>query len=326
MNEKTFKVLEYNKIKEILKKYTVTRAGKDLIDGLKPYDNLYEIKEHLEEAKEALILLVTKGAPPFEGIYDVRDSLLRAKKNSTLMPVEILRIGNMLRSARRFKDYVATKDEETSYRVLEDIVVGLVPFKNLEDEIFRIILGEDEIADSASEALFVIRKKIKDKSSSIKERITSMMRTYSKFLQENLYTVRGDRYVLPVKAEYKEQVKGLIHDQSASGATLFIEPMGLVDLNNEIRELMIKEKAEVNRILKELTLRIAGNIEVIENNANIIWELDLIFAKGKYANEINGTCPEVNDKGIIDLIEARHPLIDPKVVVPSNIYLGREFT
>lgn len=326
MNEKTFKVLEYNKIKEILKKYTVTRAGKDLIDGLKPYDNLYEIKEHLEEAKEALILLVTKGAPPFEGIYDVRDSLLRAKKNSTLMPVEILRIGNMLRSARRFKDYVATKDEETSYRVLEDIVVGLVPFKNLEDEIFRIILGEDEIADSASEALFVIRKKIKDKSSSIKERITSMMRTYSKFLQENLYTVRGDRYVLPVKAEYKEQVKGLIHDQSASGATLFIEPMGLVDLNNEIRELMIKEKAEINRILKELTLRIVGNIEVIENNANIIWELDLIFAKGKYANEINGTCPEVNDKGIIDLIEARHPLIDPKVVVPSNIYLGREFT
>lgn len=326
MNAKTFRVLEYDKVKEILKKYTATKAGKDIIDRLQPYNNLYEIREHLEESKEALQLLVTKGAPPFEGIYDVRESLLRAKKNSTLMPVEILRIGNMLRSSRRFKEYVVSKDEEITYRVLEDIVVGIVPFKNLEDEIFRIILGEDEIADSASETLYIIRKKIKDKSSSVKDRISSMMRTYSKYLQENLYTVRGDRYVLPVKAEYKEQVKGLIHDQSATGATLFIEPMGLVELNNEIRELYIKEKAEINKILKELTLRIAGNIDVIENNGNILWELDFIFAKGKYANEINGTCPEVNDKGIIDFVEARHPLIDPKVVVPSNVYLGREFT
>lgn len=326
MNEKTFRVLEYYKIREILKKYTVTKAGKDLIDRLQPYNNIYEIKEHLEETREALMLLVTKGAPPFEGVYDVRDSLLRARKNSTLLPMEILRIANMLRSSRRFKGFVASKDDEVVYRVLEDIVTGIVPFKNLEDDIFRIILGEDEIADNASETLHTIRRKIKDKSSSVKDRITAMMRTNSKYLQENLYTVRGDRYVLPVKAEYKEQVKGLVHDQSSTGATLFIEPMGLVELNNEIRELYIKEKVEINRILKELTMRIAGNIDVIENNASILWELDFIFAKGKYANEINGTCPEVNDKGIIDLIEARHPLIDPKVVVPSNVYLGREFT
>ncbi|MEG1254735.1 endonuclease MutS2 [Clostridium sp.] len=326
MNEKTFKVLEYYKIKEILKKYTVTRAGKDLIDGLKPYANLYEIREHLEETKEALLLITTKGAPPFEGIYDVRDGLLRAKKNSTLMPVELLRIGNMLKSSRNFKEYVSTKDEETVYRVLEDIIAGIVPFKNIEDEIFKAIIGEDEIADRASETLFTIRKKLKDKSSSIKDRVNSMVRTYSKYLQESLYTIRGDRYVLPVRAEYKEQVKGLVHDQSGTGATLFIEPMGLVDLNNEIKELRIKEKVEINRILKELTLKIAGNIDVIQNNGNIVWELDFIFAKAKYANELNCVCPEVNDSGIIDLIEARHPLIDQKVVVPSNIYLGREFT
>lgn len=326
MNEKTFKVLEYYKIKEILKKYTVTKAGKDLIDNLKPYNNLYEIKEHLEETKEALILLTTKSAPPFEGIYDVREAFLRAKKNSTLMPVELLRIGNMLKSSRNFKEYVQSKDDETTYRVLEDIIAGIVPFKNIEDEIFRAIIGEDEIADRASETLFIIRKKLKDKSSSIKDRVNSMVRTYSKYLQESLYTVRGDRYVLPVRSEYKEQVKGLIHDQSGTGATLFIEPMGLVDLNNEIRELRNKEKAEINRILKELTLKIAGNIDVIENNGSIIWELDFIFAKAKYANELNCICPEVNDKGIIDLIEARHPLIDQKVVVPSTIYLGREFT
>lgn len=326
MNEKTFKVLEYYKIKEILKKYTVTRAGKDIVDELVPYNNIYEIKEHLEETKEALLLLVTKGAPPFEGIYDVRDSLLRAKKNATLMPVEILRIGNMLRSSRRFKEYISSSDDEASFRILEDITTGIVPFKNLEDEIFKTILSEEEIADSASETLFIIRKKIRDKSSSVKDRINSMVRTYSEYLQENLYTIRGDRYVLPVKNEYKSQVKGLVHDQSASGATLFIEPMGLVDLNNEITELKLKEKAEINRILKALTMRIAGNIDVIKNNGDILWELDFIFAKAKYANEINCICPEVNDKGIVDLVEARHPLIDPKVVVPSNIYLGREFS
>ena len=326
MNEKTFRVLEYHKIKEILKKYTKTTAAKDIIDGLQPYTNLYEIKEHLEETKEALILLTTKGAPPFEGIYDVRDALLRAKKNSTLMPVELLRIGNMLKSSRNFKEYVHCKDDEDKFRVLEDIVTGIVPFKNIEDDIFRAILSEEEIADNASETLFIIRKKLKDKSSSIKERVTSMVRTYSKYLQENLYTIRGDRYVLPVKIEYKEQVKGLVHDQSATGSTLFIEPMGLVDLNNEIKELRNKEKAEINRILKDLTLRIAGNIDVIQNNGDIVWELDFIFAKAKYANELNCVCPAVNDKGIIDLIEARHPLIDQKVVVPSNIYLGREFT
>ncbi|MEG2018251.1 MAG: endonuclease MutS2 [Clostridium sp.] len=326
MNEKTFKVLEYYRIKEILKKYTVTKAGRDLIDNLKPYNNLYEIREHLEETKEALLLITTKGTPPFEGIYDVREGLLRAKKNSTLMPVELLRIGNMLKSSRRFKEYVETRDEDSSYRVLEDIIAGIVPFKNIEDEIFRAIIDEDEIADRASETLFLIRKKLKDKSSSIKDRVSSMVRTYSKYLQENLYTIRGDRYVLPVKTEYKEQVKGLVHDQSGTGSTLYIEPMGLVELNNEIKELRNKEKAEINRILKELTLKIAGNIDVIENNGNIIWELDFIFAKAKYANELNCVCPEVNDNGIIDLIEARHPLIDQRVVVPSNIYLGREFT
>ena len=136
MNEKTFRVLEYHKIKENLKKYTKTKAAKDIIDGLQPYTNLYEIKEHLEETKEALILLTTKGAPPFDGIYDVREALLRAKKNSTLMPVELLRIGNMLKSSRNFKEYVHSKEEDGRFRVLEDIVTGIVPFKNIEDDIF----------------------------------------------------------------------------------------------------------------------------------------------------------------------------------------------
>jgi DNA mismatch repair protein MutS2 len=201
-----------------------------------------------------------------------------------------------------------------------------VPLKKLEDEIFNAIISEEEISDRASGDLYSIRRALRDKSSSIKDKVNSLVRSNSKYLQENLYTIRGDRYVIPVKSEYKEQVPGLVHDQSGSGATLFIEPMSLVHLNNEIRELMLKEKTEIERILRELSSKVTANVDIVENNGNIIWELDFIFAKAKYASELNCICPEVNDKGIIDLIEARHPLIDQKVVVPSNIYLGREFT
>ncbi|GAA0114535.1 endonuclease MutS2 [Clostridium senegalense] len=326
MQEKTLRVLEYNKIKEQLKKYTKTPAARELIDKLTPYDNLYEVKEHLEETKEAFKLLTTKGNPPFEGIYDVREAINKAKKESSLTCEQLLRIASMLKCSRSFKEYISHKEEEEGYRVLEDICIGIVPIKKIEDEIFMAIVSEEEVSDRASDDLYNIRRKLKQKSSSVKEKVNSLLRANSKYLQENLYTIRGDRYVLPVRAEYKDQVPGLIHDQSATGATLFIEPMSLVNLNNEIRELFIKEKKEVERILRVLSKKVTNNIELIENDANILWELDFIFAKAKYASEINGICPEINDKGIIDLIEVRHPLIDAKVVVPNSVYLGREFT
>jgi DNA mismatch repair protein MutS2 len=326
LNEKSIKVLEFDKIREILKKYTQTAAGKDIIDKLQPYGNIYEIKEHLEEAREALMLLVKKGSPPFEGLYDVREAISRAEKDASLMPGQLLKIAAMLRCARRFKDYVAHKEEEESYRVIEDICEGIIPLKKLEDEIFLAILGEDEISDKASDTLYNIRRTLKDKNSSIKDKVNGLLRSYSKYLQDNLYTIRGDRYVIPVKAEHKGSVPGLVHDQSSSGATLFIEPMSLVNLNNEIKELMLKERAEVERILAYLSGKIYDNITVVKNNSHIVWELDFIFAKGKYGSDINGICPNVNDEGIVDIIEGRHPLIDPKVVVPGSIYLGREFT
>jgi DNA mismatch repair protein MutS2 len=326
LNEKALRVLEFYKIKEMIKNYTQTGAGKDLIDALKPYDNIYEVREHLEETFEALLLLGKKGSPPFEGLYDVREGISRAEKASTLMPGQLLRIANMLRCARRFKDYVNRKDEEESFRVIEDICEGLVPLKKLEDEILLAIAGEEEISDKASTTLYNIRRTQKDKNASIKEKVNSLIRNNSKFLQDNLYTIRGDRYVLPVKAEHKGAVPGLVHDQSSSGATLFIEPMSLVNLNNEIKELMLKEKAEIERILAELSGKVYDNITIVKNNANIIWELDFIFAKAKFASENNCSCPSVNDNGIIDIIEARHPLIDSKVVVPISAYLGREFT
>ncbi|MDP4178518.1 MAG: endonuclease MutS2 [Bacillota bacterium] len=326
MNEKALRVLEYNKVKEKIKSYSNTAAAKDIIDALEPYSNLYEIREHLEETKEAVSLIARKGNPPFEGLYDIREGIDRASKGSSLMMGQLLKIANMLRCARRFKEYISHREDEEGFRVIEDICDGIVTMKNIEDDIYNAIIGEEEISDRASSTLYNVRRSLKDKNSSIRDKVNSLIRSNSKYLQENLYTIRGDRYVLPVKSECKGAVPGLVHDQSSTGSTLFIEPMSLVNLNNEIKELMLKEKAEIERILSELSGKIYDNILQVKNNANIIWELDFVFAKAKYADELNCICPLVNEDGIIDIVEGRHPLIDQKVVVPMNIYLGREFS
>jgi len=325
MNEKSLRILEFYKIRDELKNYTHTGAAKDIIDDLKPYSNIYEVREHLEETFEAMKLLAVKGAPPFEGVYDARSAIERAGKGSTLIPGQLLKIAAVMRSARRFKDYISHKEEEESYRVIQDICEGINPIKSLEDDIFNAIAGEEEILDRASTKLYSIRKQLKDKNISVRDKVNSLVRSYSQYLQENLYTMRGERYVLPVRAEYKGSVPGIIHDQSSSGATLFIEPMSLVNLNNEIRELMLKEKAEIEKILAELSGKVYDNIFSVKANGNIVWELDFIFAKANYASEKNCICPIVSSEGIIDIIEGRHPLIDRKVVVPSSVYLGREF-
>jgi DNA mismatch repair protein MutS2 len=326
MNTKSLKVLEYYKIKDKIKEYTHTTAGKDIIENLEPYTNIYEVREHLQETHEAILLLSKKGSAPFEGIWDVRDAIIRASKEASLMPNQLLRIAQMLRCARLFKGYVGIKSDEESSRVLEDICIGIVPIKKLEDEIFIAIISDEEISDRASSLLFNLRKSLKEKNASVKDKVNSLVRSNGKYLQESLYTIRGDRYVIPVKVEHKGNVPGIVHDQSSSGATLFIEPMSLVHLNNEIKEIMLKERAEIERILSELSYKVYENINIVQNNANIVWELDFIFAKARYAIELNAILPNVNEEGIIDIIEARHPLIDPREVVSSNIYLGREFT
>ncbi|KEI95529.1 endonuclease MutS2 [Clostridium botulinum] len=326
MKDKSIKVLEFNKIQEFLKNYTCTKAAKDIIEDLKPYDSVYEVREHLEETKEAFKLLITKGAPPFEGVYDIRSGISLAEKGSTLLPGQLLKIAAVLRCARRFKEYINHKEEEESYRVLENICEGIFSLPKIEEEIFNAIEGEDEIADRASSTLYNIRRSLKEKNYSVRDKINSLVRSYSSYLQENIYTVRGDRYVLPVKAEHKGAVPGLVHDQSSTGATLFIEPMNLVNLNNEIKELMLKEKAEIERILTVLSAKINANITGVKTDANIVWELDFIFAKAKFASEYNCTCPTINDEGIVDIIEGRHPLIDRREVVPISVKLGEEFT
>jgi len=326
MKEKALRILEFNKIKEKLKFYAVTSGGKELIDNLMPYKTCFEVRNKLQESNEALDILIRKGAPPFEGLYDVRDGLQRAEKSGVLTAAQLLRIGAMLRCSRRFKDYISRGEDEISYPKLEDLAYILTPIKSLEQEIENAIISEEEISDRASSTLFGIRKSLKEKNSSVREKINGIVRANSKFLQDSLYTMRGDRYVLPVKAEYKGAVPGLVHDQSSSGATLFIEPMSLVNLNNEIKELVLKEKAEIERILTDLSAKVSDNIEECINNSKILLELDFIFAKGKYASSLNAICPEVREDRSFDIIQGRHPLIDPKVVVPSDIYLGKEFT
>ncbi|WP_147566289.1 endonuclease MutS2 [Clostridium tyrobutyricum] len=325
MNEKSLEILEFNKIKKRIEEYTNTVAAKDIIKDLKPYDNIYAVRQHLEETGEAFKLLVIKGEVPFDGVYDVRTGITMAKKGSVLMPIQILRIGAVLRSARRFKKYISHKDDEESFPVIEDICSGITELNKLEDKIFLSIESEEQVSDRASSTLYKIRRSLRDKNSSVRDKVNSLMRNYSQYLQDSIYTMRGDRYVLPVKSEHKSMVPGLVHDQSASGSTLYIEPMGLVNLNNEIKELKLSEKAEIERILAGLSLEIYDDISAIEIDANILWELDFIFAKAKFANDLNCTIPSVNEDGIVDIIQAKHPLIDRKVVVPMDIYMGKKF-
>lgn len=326
MKERTLRILEFNKVKSKLRGYAVTNGGKELVDSLSPYGSIFEVEKKLEETNEALDILIRKGNPPFEGLHETKEELERAGKGGTLNPGQLLKIGGMLRCSRRFKEYVSRKEEEVAYKNLEDLAYILVPIKNLENEIEASIISEEEISDKASGTLYNIRRSLKEKNSSVREKINSIVRANSKYLQDSLYTMRGDRYVIPVKAEYKGAVPGLVHDQSSTGATLFIEPMSLVNLNNEIKELMLKEKAEIERILSELSAKVYENIDALRSNANILRELDFIFAKGKYASSLNAIKPSIRNDRSFDILGGKHPLIDPKVVVPSDIYLGRDFT
>jgi len=326
MNKRALRILEFNKIKEKVKRYALTSGGKELVEELVPYDSVYDVKNALEETKEAYDLIINKGNPPFEGLHDIREALERAKKGGTLSAGQLLFIGNMLRSSRKVKEYLGRKEEEQSYPKLEDLAFILSPVSSLESEIERSIISEEEISDKASGTLYNIRRNLKEKNSSVREKINSIVRSNAKYLQDSIYTMRGDRYVLPVKAEYKGAVPGLVHDLSSTGATFFIEPMSLVNINNEIKELKLKEEAEIERILLELSRKVKDNSEILKSNMKILLQIDFIFAKGKYSLAIRGTMPEVTEDGIFNLIDARHPLIDAEKAISSDMYLGKTFT
>ncbi|MGG7200929.1 endonuclease MutS2 [Clostridium butyricum] len=325
MNEKSLRILEFNKIKDKIKKYARTNAGKEKISDLAPYDNVYEINNKLDETNEALEVILDKGNPPLEGLFDIHEGVERARKGGTLTPEQLLKIGSTLRAARNMKEFFKREDFEKAYERLEDLAYILTPVKNLEDDIERSIVSEEEISDKASATLYNIRRSLKEKNSSVREKISSIVRSHSKYLQDDLYTMRGDRYVIPVKSEYKSAVPGIVHDQSSTGATFFIEPMSLVNLNNEIRELVLKEKAEIDRILAELSFKVKENSEQCLSNFKMLVEFDFIFAKARYGERLNAVRPLIREDGRFNIYSGRHPMIEDDKVVPSDVYIGEDF-
>lgn len=327
MNEKTLRVLEYQKIINLLADHTVSNLGREIVLKLKPSNNVYEIKEWLQETSEAVEILLKKGSIPFEGIYDIRMPLKKAEVGSIIENSELLKISSTLAGVRKLKAFMKEEKNDNLYPIIEDLVSLLVELKDIEHSINNVVISEEEISDRASHDLYSIRKKIRDKHAKIREKMNNMITSvsYQKYLQEQIITIRGDRYVLPVKQEFRSSIPGIVHDQSSSGATLYIEPMSIVEMNNDLKQLKLKETNEISRILLLLSEMISEKSQEIRTNLEILTTLDFIFAKAKLSLELRCSKPIVNNSGRINLKKARHPLIDFDTVVPINVHIGETF-
>lgn len=326
MDDRTLKVLEYKKIIDLLAEHTVSNLGKEIVLALKPGNNIYEIKEWLQETSEAVEILLKKGSIPLEGIYDIRISLRKAEIGTIIENSELLKISDTLSSVRKLKSFIKEKGDST-YPIIEDLISLLVELKNIEVSINNVILNDDEISDNASPELGLIRRRIKDMHNKIRDKMNSMVTSvsYQKYLQEQIITIRGDRYVIPVKQEFRNNIPGVVHDTSASGATLYIEPMAIVEMNNDLKQLNIKESDEIRKILLQLSAQISEKNQEIRTNLEILTTLDFIFAKAKFSLIHNCIEPLINNSGRISLKKARHPLLDKETVVPIDIHLGDTF-
>lgn len=327
MNEKTLRVLEYHKIIKLLAEETVSELGKEIAMSLKPSKNIYEVKEWLQETGEAVDILLKRGSFPLEGIHDIRNAIKKADIGSLLEIGELLKISYTLAGVRKLKAFMKEEKGEKEFPIMEELIDLLIEFKDIENSINNAIINDEEISDRASSELYSIRKKIREKQSQIKEKMNHMTTssTYQKYLQEQIVTMRGDRYVLPVKQEFKSSIPGIVHDQSSSGATLYIEPMSVVQMNNDLRQLKLNEQDEIIKILTKLSMMISEKCEEIRTDLEILTTLDFILAKAKLSLKYRCAEPYVNNEGRINLKKARHPLIDPTVVVPINVHLGETF-
>ena len=326
MNNKALKTLEYTKIIEMLAAHASSPLGKIRCEDLLPSCSLGEIEYKQEQTQDALSRLFQKGNINFGSAKDIRGSLKRLEIGSTLGITELLQICALLDNTSRVKSY-GRREKETAQRdSLDDLFDALEPLPLLNAEIRRCILSEDEIADDASAALKQIRRSMKVTGERIHTQLAGMVNGSARtYLQDAVITMRNGRYCIPVKAEYKGQVPGMIHDQSSTGSTLFIEPMAIVKLNNEIRDLEMKEAAEIEVILASLSNMAAQERENLRYNLENLVELDFIFARAALAMDMNATRPIFNTKGYINIRKGRHPLIDKKKVVPIDIHLGKEF-
>lgn len=322
MEEKSLSTLEYTKILKSLSECAKNDDAKTMAEELKPSSDFREVERALAETDAAVTMSLKFGSPEILRVEPVDGAIKRLDVGGALSAAELLNVARLLKCIRNLKRY--TKEQTGA---LEEYFSELVSAKPIEDEINRAIVSEDEIADAASPALANVRRKMKNTGAKIKDSLDSMVRSghYQKFLMDNIVTMRNNRYVVPVKAEHRSEVPGIVHDMSASGSTVFIEPSSVVNANNELHELEIKEKAEIEKVLYELSNKVAEISEQVKYNYETLILIDFIFAKAKLALDMKAVCPKLNTDGKIKIVKGRHPLIDKSKIVPIDVRLGDDF-
>lgn len=328
MNEKVLHTLEYNKILDQLTEYAFSADARSRCQKLRPITDRAQIEQLQQQTSDALSRLFKYGSLSFSGVTDIRDSLKRLDIGGALSAIELLRVCSLLESAKRAKAFARSQeDNDQPDDSLTGLFAGIEPLTPLCDEIRRCILSEDEIADDASSTLHSIRRSMRGMNDKIRAQMNSMISntTTRSYLQDTVITMRDGRYCLPVKAEAKSLVPGMIHDQSSTGSTLFIEPMAVVNLNNEYKELQLREQEEIEVILAGLSNLTASYATQLLADYELLTELDFIFARAAFAQTYNGVAPLFNDDGRIHIRKGRHPLLDPKKVVPIDVRLGEDF-
>lgn len=331
MNKNLLK-LEYNKIIEILSNYCITYIGKEKCNNLIPENKQSRVQYMLNQTTEVTSLLDRFGSAPISDIPNIKVWIKALESNLTLSPKALLEIGQILRISRELKSYFTSEDleslHETDYPIMTSIFEQLYSNPGIEKLIFDSIIDENTIADDASKTLHSLRRNRKSIEASIKDKLNTFIHssTYSKYIMEPIVTIRNDRYVIPVKVEYKDNIKGLIYDVSFSGSTVYIEPVSIFDMNNQINNIKAEENIEIEKILENISMQLLPFIDNLKSNINCIGLIDFCFAKAKYSNDIHGISPIINSNKQINLIESRHPLIDKNIVVPINLTLGKDYT
>ncbi|AWX55120.1 endonuclease MutS2 [Brevibacillus brevis] len=327
MEQRVLKTLEYDKIVALLIDKASCTYGKEKAAELIPFIRLDEVITAQQGTEQAATVLRLKGSVPLGGIRDIRGPVQRARLNAMLAPMELLDIASTVMAGRRLKTFLLDMCEDHELPLLQQQAERIEGLRELETEIRRCVDENGDILDSASLELRQVRQEIRQVESRIREKLDQMTRssTYQKMLMENIVTIRGDRFVIPVKQEYRSVFGGIVHDQSASGATLFIEPEVIVEMNNKLRELRLREEREVERILYVLTEQVSFAVEALIENTEALTELDFMFAKAQLAWSMKAICPRINDRGYVNMRKARHPLIPREVVVPVDVELGGEY-
>lgn len=322
-DQKSLTTLEYPKILDRLAAFAQSQGGKKKASELVPYEKIADALHALNETAEADRVLFEYSLSPSFAVDDIGDILVKAKKGATLAIPDIMKVGRSLRVSRRLK---YTIDKVKDCPLLADMAMGLFENETLEKKIFDAFLSETEVADNASNELRAIRIRIRKLNDNVRSKLQLFITSpqYSKYLQDNIITVRGDRYVIPVKSDCKGTIPGLVHDQSASGSTLFVEPMQIVELNNELKVELVNEQLEIEKILRNFSNQIEGCADGITYSYNTVVDMDMVFAKAQLAREYKATKPELNEDGVIDIRAGRHPLIDQKKVVPVSLALKKD--